>query len=163
MKTLTLFLIMQIAFWGYWFAVYFKFGIQPSISQSYYSWKKHSDQAWTPRLWFWFMILGISIPFIVIMETGWGFLGGSLVALIGAAADYRIKSVLKPHLLGSFVGIPMCLVAEGLKHGGWAWLGIGLLALVFGVFHLAKVKNKTWWIETAAFVIASINVSIYEF
>lgn len=48
---ISLFLISAVVFLSYYFAIIFKFGVQPSISDSYYKLKDKNQWTFTAAIW----------------------------------------------------------------------------------------------------------------
>lgn len=143
-----LLLISAVIFVSYTQYIAFKYGIQKSISESYYRLKENKESLaiFTLALW------GFAIPVIIVggsMGSFWLFFAGALITLVGAAPGFKdLLMEYKAHMFGAYGGVLLGMV-------GIAFLGqIGLvLSFITGsiIIRLA-IKNYIWWVEVAAFV-----------
>lgn len=120
-----------------------KFGVLPSISDSWYKLGRKEQVLFTLFMW------GISIP--IIFQGGWlFFLAGSAGCFVGVATEFKMKYYYTKlfHFLGAVLLIVLTLVGIGLQ-GYWLPL-IGCLISVV-VIAIFKKKNRIWWIEMVSF------------
>jgi hypothetical protein len=61
------------------------------------------------------------------------------------------------HMVGAIGGIFTAVVAFFLA-GMWIWALAMLIGM--GLISLAKVNNKTWWVETHAFIVAWAGIAL---
>ena len=74
---LILFILSGAVFTIYWLYIYYRYGIQKSISDSYYK-LKNNNYLFTLVLW------GFSVPIMIIGETGLMFFAGAFICFTGA-------------------------------------------------------------------------------
>lgn len=122
-----------------------KFGVLPSISDSWYSLGKKAP-LFTLFIW------GISIPMAVmggLHNNVWYFLAGSLLCFTGGAAAFKESMAGTIHSIGAVGGITLALV--GLASVGVYWPLIAVISLSLGIRY-SKINNQTWWVEIISFV-----------
>ena len=151
----TIFFIMLSAFFGYVGYIAVRYGIQPSVSESYYRLPRNFQWVFTIATW------GYAIPAMIIgldfTGNGIVFLAGVGIAFVGASpAFHKLGMERTVHTVGAVVGITamqlfLCIV-------GFWWI-----TLTFGIISgLLFIWKKTyshfiWWVEIAAF----ISISLY--
>jgi hypothetical protein len=149
METATL--IQILIFFSYLFFIYKKFGILDSISDSFYELEKvNTILAPLFTLWTW----GIGVPF-VLTQTPLLMISGVLMCLVGVIPFFKWGGAVSVmHASAAIGAIVFALAYQLIEHGLWE---TGVAAIIVS-FLLAKVHNKTWWIEVACFVIVIIGV-----
>lgn len=158
----SLLLSMNILFYSYVFLIIFKYGIQPSISESYYR---------LPRKFQWlftFITWGYAIPAMIIglqiSDSGLAFLAGSGIALVGAAPAFHKKdgdhgNEHLMHLIGAVAGIVGSQLLISIVMGQW-WNTLGFITLSGISYLIPKMKkNILFWVEIFAFI--SITIGYY--
>ena len=133
-------------FVAYVIFVMIKFGIQKSISESYYRFPNSMRFIFTLALW------GFAIPIIMlggISESVLLFLAGGFIVLVGAAPAFKgLLMEYKAHMLGAYTGILLGLTSLIVDFGSWEIVAIAVvLAILLKIFS----KNYIWWIEILAF------------
>lgn len=135
-------LISVLVFASYITYVLCKYGIQKSISDSYYRLTQADKWAFTIATW------GYSLPLIIAGDGNpWLFLAGGLVCFVGAAPDF--KGVDKGyHSFFAMSGIAVAFI-WALFAGYW-YIILPIVALIL----LLKkyVNNNTWWIEVVSYI-----------
>ena len=146
-----LLIAQALVFSSYVWAISKDYGVQPSISASYYVLPENLKSLF----WLFCFFTGIAFPFI--METPLAVAACGGLWLVGAAAAYKLgKTAMTAHLIGSYSAILLALLAIWLK---WNMpYPIVAFALIAGLFHFAKVKNFVWWVEVFAFIIIWISM-----
>lgn len=132
-----------IIFFGYIALVWIKFGILPSISDSYYYFKK------IPGLFF-FAMFGTGLPITIFAETGLLFFAGSFIVLVGAAGAFRQELIGKVHVIGAVGSIVLGMVSIWVDYGYW-YISVGFALMTF-LLTFFRIKNHTWWIEIFGYV-----------
>jgi len=138
--------------------VWIKFGVQKSISDSYYSWTKPWGIIFVLFTWIlaWpLFLLGLSFTEgikLLAFASGGGF------GFVGAASMIRQPSVKKVHMKAAIIGIGSALLMIGFGFGGWYWLIIGIGLIIASLIFLLKIKNKIWWAEITAFSVIMISL-----
>jgi len=146
-------LIIQVtAFIAYTTYIYKRFGVLPSISESWYHLR-------IPGLFTIFCIV-IGFPMFfhsrgfnqaIALQVDYTFLFflSMLLCFTGAATDFKQSVAGKVHFIGAFTSILACLLGVWLQYGLlWApagWL-ISIIALVLFVRN-----NRIWWAEILSF------------
>jgi hypothetical protein len=156
MITLT---IIQIAiFITYITFVVLKFGVLPSISESWYELKNLGGVWHSLFTWFCFGI-GFTMFFQTNDIAPWlFFLSGAGFSMVGTATMFKLKEDIQPyiHFIGALCGIMGSLL------GIWVERGTSFPFIFFMAFSLLITltieKNRTWWIEMYAFLCVSLGL-----
>jgi hypothetical protein len=146
------FTISLVIFQLYFVWIYSTFGIQSSISNSFYViWKKRPHE---PNLRWWFTgaLWGFAFPLAIIgVEIHPLFwLAAVLIMFVGAAPAFKSTRIQNTvHMVGAIGGIGAAMIAFFLL-GQYLIFGltVGAMALV----GIKRFPNTTWWVETIAFV-----------
>jgi hypothetical protein len=141
---MTILIIQILLFAFYTIYVGKKYGIQKSISDSWYAMKESEN--WMFTVIFCYGI-GISMVFQVVYSA-WFFLSGAALVFVGAASDFKTWHVAKwVHTTGAVI----CIVAAllGLWEIGVQWV---FYVIIAGLFVAIPGKNKIWWVEVTCFV-----------
>ena len=132
-----------------------KFGIQPSISDSFYALQnRYGDGSLVPWV-FWLFLINVAWPMFPLLNfNGFSFFALAGVVLVGAAARFREGNHIEiPHVIGATGGIALAFVAIGFVFGGWAWIWLATMLVVLAILSWTKVPNDTWWTQIVAFVL----------
>jgi hypothetical protein len=123
-----------------------RYGILPSISDSWYSLPQRENFLFTLFTW------GLGIPMLFYGNV-WFFLSGSGLSFVGAATQFKsmIGITKEVHYAGALVGILGALI------GIWVQWD-NLLPLLWFLFlalsiQVSYMKNKIWWQEIVAIVL----------
>ena len=142
MTTIILLAIAFTSFVSYVAWVWVKFGILPSISDSYY----HSHN----NFLFWAFLIGLSVPVILVGSSALTFFAGAFLCFTASAPAFKQKMEGIVHVIGATGGIFLGVVATICDMHLWIpavlMVSFTVLATVF------KLKHHTWWIEIVAFV-----------
>ena len=150
-----LIIVLTINFVGYVSTVWTKFGVLPSISDSFYAWKDWKEGTqWLFTLFCWI----ITFTLLPIEPNPFFFFGAAGIGFVGAAAQIKKKFVEKVHVKGAVIGISAALLGIGFTFGNW-WLVTGAL-IIAGLIKLFKIKNDIWWIEITAYT--AVITSFYQ-
>ena len=154
-----LFIIMLTVFTAYIGFILIKYGIQQSVSNSWYKLPENLRWLFTIALW------GFAIPAIVlgVEHSGLAFLAGSGICFVGAAPAFKDKGMEAiVHISGALAGVIggiLFMVFTGL----W-WVALITLALMaVATFCQPFIKNKTWWNELIAFYMYALTIYILTF
>jgi hypothetical protein len=141
---------MTILFFGYIIFIWKRYGIQSSVSESYYRLPRNLQWLFTIATW------GYALPAMIIgldfTGNGLVFLAGTGIAFVGASPAFKgIKMEHTVHLIGALVGITaaqLFLIVEGY------WYVTLLFAIFSGLAFIIKYfyMNFIWWIEILAFL-----------
>ena len=154
----TLFIIMLTAFTAYILFVVKKYGIQESVSNSYYKLPEKQRWLFTIALW------SFAFPAIVlgVEHSGFAFLAGSGIMFVGAAPAFKEDMEGTVHVVGALTGVIGGLLFM-LVTGLW-YVALITLALMGVVLLIpALKKNKTWWNELIAFYCYAVAIGILIF
>jgi len=148
---------MLAVFVSYVSAIWIKYGIQKSISDSYYALPEQL------RFLFTFFCWGFALPAIIVgvEVTPLMFFAGVGIAFVGAAAQIHDNFVAKVHNITAISGI---LFSQLAIYFGYhlLWLNIISLSLIALIYFFIK-KNYIWWIEIVAFTAISIALGTAVF
>jgi type IV secretory pathway VirB3-like protein len=150
---------MDIIFFGYILFITYRYGVQNSVSDSYYRLPRNLQWVFTLVTW------GYALPAMIIgldyTGNGLVFLSGAGIALVGAApAFHKAEDGSKQsnmehyaHMIGAFVGIIAMLIFL-IAEGGW-YLVLAFLLLSGGAYLLDR-KKHIWWLEIFAYIAITI-------
>jgi len=142
-----LFFIMLFVFVGYVAFIWIKYGIQPSISESYYKLPKSINWLFTLFCW------GFAIPALIIgvqlTDNFLMFLAASGICFVGAAAAFKQTLTKNVHMIGAYCGILFSQLSILFDFNIPVVVAATLLWLI--IFQL-YAKNKIWWQEIVAFM-----------
>lgn len=125
---------------GYLFKITAKYGVQRSLSHSYYT---------SEKPWFRLMCMGIGVPFLFYYDL-WFYIAGISFIMVGITDDYMgRKSVWWIHNIFGVVGFLAALIGVG-----WIYLVIFLILS----FSIIADKNRLWWSEVigAAIIMSAL-------
>jgi hypothetical protein len=146
----TLLYVMNLFFAGYIAYIWIRYGVQPSVSESYYRLKRRYQWLFTFATW------GYALPALMLglQLTGNGivFLAGMGIAFVGASpAFHGIGMERTVHTVGALVGITAMHVFLCIE--GYWYITATFVALSLVVFAVSYLReNITWWVEILAFL-----------
>lgn len=125
-----------------------KFGILPSISESWYRLEGLQKSLFT---WFCWALGGLML-FQTNGDTGLFFLSGGGLMFVGAATMFKTDEAKSNiiHPLGAAAGIAGSLA--GIISERHSFIPLILFVILSGTIALLVKSNRTWWIEISAFV-----------
>lgn len=138
---------MLVVFVSYITGILLRYGVLPSVSDSYY----HLPKKW--NLLFTLFCWGFALPAIIIgvdlTDNFLMFFAGGGIAFVGAAAAFKEKLTGKVHVAGALVGIISSQLSIAFD---FKMFYVNILFLVLaGLIKILKIKNETYWIELLAF------------
>ena len=145
-------ILISITFYSYVAWIWYKFGILPSISQSYYK--------VIPKWLFPAFCLIVGIGSFII---GWidssillSISGGALV-IVGVLPEIKIPFIKERHIIAAIISIIFSQLAIGIDYHLWP---INIMFLIFaGLLMIFKKSVKEiWYIEILAFTIMVITL-----
>ena len=154
----TLFIIMLSFFFGYCGFIYFLYGVQSSVSESYYRLPRNLQWLFTIATW------GYALPAMIIglqlTDNGLVFLAGAGIAFVGASPAFHSLGLEKTvHIVGAIIGITamqvfLCVVGF--------WCITLSFAVVSGLLFVWKrtFQHYIWWVEIAAFISIALFYAI---
>jgi hypothetical protein len=136
---------------SYLFFVYQKYGVLPSISDSWYRLKEENwHSLFTIFIW------GITLSLLpLITYSPWFFASAGLLGFVGVATAFKEDGIDKAHGAAAIGGIVFALFAL-LTQG--IWLPTVATVLICGYLRLKKINNLTFWVEIVGIVIIIIGV-----
>lgn len=145
-----LFTIMVGVFIAYVLYIMTKYGIQSSISESYYVLPKNRN--WMFVLFTWLF----AFPAMILGDSYLMFFAGGGIVFVGAAAAMHLQPTKTIHFIGALIGMVLGSIAIITQYHMWyllpaVFVGIGLAA-VFDKKHLL------WWTEISVFSAISIAI-----
>lgn len=146
-----------IIFFVYLYIVKRKFGILPSISQSYYEFLKLKYSV-AFVIFTWSIALGMFLQTVYDFKLYTEFVfifSGIFMAFLGIAAPFRQKEVNVYHYVCSVIAIATGFLALIIQDWPKWYAFIPLPLYVASIVWMKKKKwiNFTWWTEVAAFSI----------
>jgi hypothetical protein len=151
-----LFILMNVVFFSYISYVALKYGIQKSISDSYYQLSNSMLWLFTVATW------GYAIPAIMIgvSFSPLAFLAGAAICFVGAAPMFKdSKMTNQVHTTGAVIGIIAIQAFIFLilnPYITYMFIGLSLITLLIPYLR----QNKLWWIEVFAFL--SLTYTYYS-
>ena len=153
--SIILYLLIITIFFSYVGFIWMKYGIQKSISASYYALPVKINILFTLFCW------GFAFPTIILGSNVLMFLAGSGIVFVGAASRFK-ESITKPvHMIGAFSAVILSQLSIYLNYELWYLnLVFILLSIIILTYSYLKKKNYFfWWIEIFAFL--SVIISFY--
>jgi hypothetical protein len=152
----TLFILALVIFFGYVGIIWKIYGVQPSISDSYYVLPKKYNFLFTFFCW------GFAIPTIIFSETAIMFVAGSSISFVGAAAAFKDTLTRKVHYTGAYLGVALSQLSIAVDFKLYI-LNIIFLVSTILLFSFKKtIKNHIWWIEIISFLLVFVALFIYK-
>lgn len=140
------FAAMIAVFVSYIGMVWYKFGVLPSISESFYRFSGNNKWYFTLFCW------GIAFPAIIIGSTPLMFLAGMGIAFVGAATMFKEKLTGAVHFTGAAIGIIASQLAIYFDFNQ-PIINYGAITVMVLIFTSKNIiKNYIWWIEIVAFM-----------
>lgn len=154
---LILYFLSIIIFVSYIFFIIKKYGILPSISESYYSLPE--------KLKFLFILFCVffSVSIISVAHNPLIFFAGSGICFVGTAAQFKKRLPKKVHYFGAISGILFSQLSIFLDFD-LLYVNLLFISISSLIFFLRKkyFKNYIWWIEILAFlsILYTIGLSL---
>lgn len=147
---------MIIVFLSYVLFIWIKYGIQKSISASYYVLPENL------RILFSLFCWGFAFPAIIlgIEITPLMFFAGAGICFVGAAPQILEKDVYKVHMVAAISGIIFSQLAIFF---GYHMLWLNILSIILAALSLLSKKYYFWFIELVAFgsILYAISTTIF--
>lgn len=151
-----LFFIMNAIFISYVLFIWIKYGVQQSISESYYCLPKKWNFIFTLALW------GFALPAAILANgDGLMFFAAAGICFVGAAAQMHQEFVRKVHLTAAIGGITLGELSIIFVHDMW-WLTAAAV-LLFLPIAIFDNKSRMWWGEIIAFITITIALGTQIF
>lgn len=140
-------LVAFTVFTVYWVSIWIKYGIQSSISDSFYRLPDSKKYLFVLTLFTCGMTLAIVGSELTPHGTPLMFFGGSLFCLVGVAPLFKRKIDHIVHMIGAYSGFVLGIAA--LFYNFHEYVIASLSAAIIVILFFSKMKNKIWWVEVA--------------
>lgn len=184
-----IYLIMNFSFWCYIIYILIKYGILPSVSDSYYVLPKKPtyipfkikkiNGTWEVQMFkyvpskdlFRIFTICFSIPALIVglsLSIGSNyqflmFLASAGIAFVGASPEFKSHKLEQfVHVGAALTGV-ICNTAFLLIVFAQYWYIPSVFILITIPFLMSKMKNKTYWIELLSFTTFSITIGLILF
>ena len=149
---------MLAVFFSYVGYVWTKYGVQKSISQSYYALPDKLKPLMT------FFCVGFAVPAMILGSSSLMFLAGAGICFVGVAAAFQKTMAHNVHMIGAGVGVAASQLAIAFQYEMWpitaTFVGGSLVIVLLEwllnkerkAFLLEPINTRIWWIEILAFV-----------
>ncbi|MFW6310912.1 MAG: hypothetical protein ACOC1K_01625 [Nanoarchaeota archaeon] len=146
-----LLLFLTTIFISYVWYIWAIYGVQKSISYSFYRLKGWKKILFTLFCW------GFGFPLAMLADGDpLLFFAGAAFCFVGAANDFKGNELThNVHMIGAYTGVAMAKIGLWIYYGWW----YSFASFVAIAIPLLFVKNKIWWIELAAF--GTVGTSLY--
>ena len=135
---------MLTVFLSYVSFIWIKYGVQKSISDSYYRLPQKSQILFILFCW------GFSFPAMILGNCALMFLAGIFICFVGAAAAFKGDKMAKwVHMTGAYGGVLLSQIAIWIHYDMW-YITV-IFIILSGILFILKVKNKIWYTELLAF------------
>jgi hypothetical protein len=142
-----LWLLMLLIFTTYVAFIYFLYGVQKSISQSYYCLPAKSKLLFTLFCWC------FAFPAIIVADNLLMFIAGSGICFVGAAASFQDKLTRPVHMIGAGIGVVFSQLSIIFDYHLWYISLIFVVTSILLILFRKQVKqHQIWWIEIVAFL-----------
>lgn len=136
--------LIQIAFFTFYILyIWTRYGVQKSISDSWYT----VDDG---KKWMFTVVLCFAVGILHLFNAAINslfFFSGTFLCFTGVATAFKDKGITNiVHFTGAFGAIVFSLIAL-CALGIWWTLALNILSVII----LYKVRNKVWWMEIVAF------------
>lgn len=143
----------------YFLAIYWKYGIQPSISDTYYTiWNRSPNP--NNRWWFTLALWGFAFPLAIVgveIHSMFWF-AAVFIMFVGAAPAFKSRTTQRTiHIIGAIGGIALALLGF-LAVNMFFIVGLTLGFILYA--YINRIPNRTWWVETAAFLTTWLGLLI---
>ena len=138
-------IIIQITiFILYTTLIVYRYGILPSISESWYVLPRGQKFLFTLFTW------GLGIP-MLFYDSGALFLSGSALTFVGVATQFKtsISFTREVHYAGALIGVLVPLIYFGISSDNWMPLLVQVISTM--IIISTRIQNKIWWTEIVAF------------
>ena len=146
-------ILSVLVFWSYITFIVYKFGVQPSISASYYVLPVNRQFLFSS-----FCIL-YSIPIAYPSNSEWFWLATLFVMLVGAASAYRGDKLINlVHTFSAFMCVIFSHVAMCVDNQTY-YVSYVSIAITLGLMlSKNKIPNSTWWAEIVTYLAIVVSI-----
>lgn len=154
MQNIILLSISALFALGYIIPVTIKYGVQPSISDTY---------RLLPKKWKWtftFFIWGTVLPLVVVAQTDLMTFSAFVMCFVGVTPRFWIKMEGNVHVVAAIGGIAFELASFWYDFHLW-YVSVPFV-VIYVIAERRKLKNRTYWIESLGILLAWIILYIYR-
>ena len=152
--TFVSFLIMVIVFVTYISFIWLKYGIQTSISRSYYTLPPKLRILFTLFCWTFAMSAIVASVDVSLLMFG----AGVGIGFVGTAAQLKYKLDYKVHMVAAVCAIVISQIAILIDFEMW-YVNVATIILSIIMTCLSK-KNYLWWVEIVSFLAICYAVGV---
>lgn len=141
--------------------ILYRYGVQPSISATYYKIKHKAI--------FSFVLLITAFPLMILSSTGLMFFGGSALLFVATAAAYmgddgkpdeQDNLTNKVHVYSAYAAVLLTTLSIIIDFDMW-YMTLPLIVLAITIaLRVVYIPNRVWWIEIVAFMQLYITLLI---
>lgn len=147
--------MMLTVFVSYVSFIWIKYGIQKSISNSYYV--LPTDLRFLMTFFCWLF----AIPAMIIGSTPLMFLAGAGICFVGAAAAFKEEMTHNVHMIGACGGVALSQISTIVDFHMWYMTAIFVVLSLLMILFRKQLKYKQiWWIEILAFTSICVTLGI---
>jgi len=146
---------MVTVFLAYVIFIWSKFGVQKSVSESYYV---------LPKKWNWLFVMFcwlFAFPGMILGSSYWMLFAAGGIVFVGAAAAMHTFPTRAVHLAGAIGGMILGCLAIIFQYHMWYVVPIILALALFAL--LLDKKHAMWWTEIIIFAAISTVIGISLF
>jgi hypothetical protein len=150
-----LFILMVTVFLSYVTFIWSKYGVQKSISESYYV---------LPLKWNWLFVAFcwlFAFPAMILGSSYLMLFAAGGIVFVGAAAAMHTFPTRAVHMIGAVGGMILASLAMIIQYHMW-YMAAGVLGLALLSLLLDK-KHAMWWTELIIFTAISVVLGISLF
>jgi len=138
-------IIQSATFIVYVAFIIYRFGVLPSISESWYMLPRKFNFLFTLFTW------GIGIP-MLFYGNPFLFISGAALTFVGVATQFKTTQAFtkQVHYIGALIGVSVPLFYFGFSLNNWIPLNMQIVGIM--IIALTTTPNKIWWVEIVAFV-----------
>jgi len=148
---------MVTVFVAYVAYIWIKYGIQKSISESYYVLQDNNDKSWFFVAFTWLF----AFPAMILGSSYLMTLAAGGIVFVGAAAAMHTFPTRTVHMIGAIGGMTLGVLAMIFQFH--MWYVAAVVAALVGLVFLFDRKRAMWWSELIIFTAISVVLGISLF
>lgn len=159
-----LLVISLLSFIAYFASISLKYGIQTSISTSFYTIEKHARKAGknpNRKWWFSAALFCFAFPIIIVgveLQPIFFFAGAAIIFVAAAPAFKSTHLQERVHIVSAVGGISLAVLGFLAMGTTLSYIVAGCLLLGMGAMKYYAIENLTWWVETYAFMVTWLGL-----
>jgi len=147
-----LFTVMVGVFISYVLYIMIKYGIQKSISESYYVLPKKENFLFVLFCWL------FAFPAMLLGNSYWMLFAGGGIVFVGANAAMHVQPTRTIHVVAAVSAMILACLAMIFQYHMW-YMVAGIAGLI-PIAYLLDKKHIMWWIEIMIFTVISTVIGI---